>query len=381
MKILIISYYFYPENTPRAFRAFELVREFIRLGHSVKIILPNKNIERVRSLGLDVDFVNFKKRPNNISRLNISLRNKNTFYGFLKKISRCIAPNGIETIFYFIPLFNELVKLKDKFDSIISIAMPIDTHIACALAFKLNRNFSDAIKIADYGDPLTGNPALPKCINFFFMDKFITSSFDYCIVPTVEAQIALSKISRLKNVKIIPQGFNFDDIKLSKYNPNSIVSFAYAGNFYTTIRNPINFFKYLINLSDKGRDFKFFLYTDTFNNENMEIVDEISKKLKEKLIIKHLVDRKELILNLSSMDFLINVNNISKTQSPSKLIDYYLTNRPIFSLNQNYFDEHLFENYLNFRFDYSNTKEINLSDYDIKSVVNSFIKLILNETL
>ena len=40
MKILMIAYYFYPDITPRSFRAFELAKEFSRQGHSVTIILP-----------------------------------------------------------------------------------------------------------------------------------------------------------------------------------------------------------------------------------------------------------------------------------------------------------------------------------------------------
>ena len=38
MKILIVSGFFYPQNTPRAFRTTELAKEFARLGHDVVYI-------------------------------------------------------------------------------------------------------------------------------------------------------------------------------------------------------------------------------------------------------------------------------------------------------------------------------------------------------
>ena len=42
MNILLVSYYFYPELTPRAFRTFELVKEFCEQGHKVTLLIPNK---------------------------------------------------------------------------------------------------------------------------------------------------------------------------------------------------------------------------------------------------------------------------------------------------------------------------------------------------
>ena len=43
MKILIVSGCFYPTNAPRAFRTTELVKEFGRLGHSVRVYFPENN--------------------------------------------------------------------------------------------------------------------------------------------------------------------------------------------------------------------------------------------------------------------------------------------------------------------------------------------------
>jgi glycogen synthase len=45
MKILIVSRTFYPENTPRAFRATELAKQFSAMGHEVTVITPRKGNE------------------------------------------------------------------------------------------------------------------------------------------------------------------------------------------------------------------------------------------------------------------------------------------------------------------------------------------------
>src|SRR5690348_12544417 len=42
VKILIVSKSFYPENSPRSFRASELAKEFSRQGHIVTVMTPRE---------------------------------------------------------------------------------------------------------------------------------------------------------------------------------------------------------------------------------------------------------------------------------------------------------------------------------------------------
>ena len=41
MKIILVSNYFYPQNSPRAFRTTELAKAFSRQGHKVNVIVPS----------------------------------------------------------------------------------------------------------------------------------------------------------------------------------------------------------------------------------------------------------------------------------------------------------------------------------------------------
>lgn len=45
MRILIVSGFFYPTNTPRAFRTTELAKEFARCGHEVTVMIPQNNYD------------------------------------------------------------------------------------------------------------------------------------------------------------------------------------------------------------------------------------------------------------------------------------------------------------------------------------------------
>ena len=77
------------------------------------------------------------------------------------------------------------------------------------------------------------------------------------------------------------------------------------------------------------------------------------------------------------MDFLININNTSNVQSPSKLIDYTLSKRPIFSMSPHQFNSDIFNEFLSAN--YNQAIQIDVKNYDILNVVKQF-EDIINET-
>ena len=93
-----------------------------------------------------------------------------------------------------------------------------------------------------------------------------------------------------------------------------------------------------------------------------------------KIEIRDFIPRKELLQVMSKMDFVVNFNNGVSTQLPSKLIDYYLTKRPVLSIDSYSFektiiDEFLSGNYTNkYKFD-------NPEQYRIENVCQKFLSL------
>ena len=78
---------------------------------------------------------------------------------------------------------------------------------------------------------------------------------------------------------------------------------------------------------------------------------------------------------MSTYDFLLNIENGTAVQTPSKLIDYALTKRPVLSLNSQNLDTGKFDRFLNG--DYTQQLELpDIRNYDITNVVKSFITLI-----
>ena len=110
-------------------------------------------------------------------------------------------------------------------------------------------------------------------------------------------------------------------------------------------------------------------YADAKLNEVLTKYPKLQRRVKLRLS----VPRKELLYELSSMHFLININNLSNTQIPSKIIDYRIANRPILSFNSSDFSEDLFTNFM--KGSYDGQMIVDITKYDIRNVAQQFLEL------
>lgn len=72
--------------------------------------------------------------------------------------------------------------------------------------------------------------------------------------------------------------------------------------------------------------------------------------------------------------FLINIGNGTNVQTPSKLIDYTLTKRPILTVQTDDMKSEIFNEFLIGNYEHRDA-DINISDYDIRNIVQQFIEL------
>lgn len=357
-KILIVTKFFHPDITPRAFRAFELAKEFSRQGHKVTVLTTQRDFdykELEKTFGICIE-ATVKNEPNQIQG------------GGIKRVARFI----LQWLFYypFILLTQTFVKaLKDKnhYDLLISIAHPFSVHFGVALAKKNNTNLCK-IWVADCGDPFVGNgeAKLPTPFYFYWLERWFCNKPDYITVPIKEAKQAYPKECQSK-IKVIPQGFDFSEIKPNyEKGFNKVPTFAYAGMLGAGNRDPRTFLNHLAEIQ---QNFKFIIYT-----KNVALVAPYQKILANKLEIREYIPRNELLEVLGKMDFLINFENKSDVQKPSKLIDYALLQRPTLSLkpfdiNKTGIDEFLQGNY---------TQQLKVNDvakFNIINVAKKFIEL------
>lgn len=372
MKILILTGHFYPEIHPRAFRAKELACNLAIKGHNVKVCT-------LRTI-VDFDYKQYEKENNiSIQRLNLYSQT-----GISQNIKSVTSPfnNRIFKLYrflidYFIAgsLFINAIRIKKKLklskdlDLVISLSTPFMNHMAMALIRKSTKNLK-ARFIADSGDPFYKSQQTKRAPYFYFIEKRIYKQYDYLTVPA-EASIAAYKgLIASSKIRIIPQGFNLDNIKLAPFKRTKIVTFAYSGVFYSDIRNP----KFLLDfLSKLTMDFRFEIYLRYKDQSISKLLSQYPNLLENKLAVTYAINRDDLLYNLSAVDFLINIDNTTTTQIPSKLIDYAITKRPIFTCNSSNFSEEVFMKFLNR--DYSESFKIVLNSYDINHISKKFLEL------
>jgi hypothetical protein len=133
-----------------------------------------------------------------------------------------------------------------------------------------------------------------------------------------------------------------------------------------TTRNPSPLLDYLVST---GKDFKFIAFTRT-----ADLLMPYKEILKDKLEIREYIPRNELIKALSKMDFLVNIGFDPAQQAPSKLIDYYLSGRPILSFTTNEVDKKTTDEFL--QGDYTNGFQYeNMDKFRIENVTKAFLQL------
>lgn len=364
-KILLVSRSFYPMNSPRAFRTTELAKELARQGHQVTVLTSKTEElnEFEKIYGLKVKDLGVRKFK------DIQLKGKGFFY-LLRRIVFRISKLLFEypDIQYYFIVKNKL-KHEKGYDALISIAVPYPVHWGVAAIWNRKQKVNPAkVWIADCGDPYMGaeNENFKKPFYFKYIEKWFCRKVDYLTVPTKGSVNGYYKEFHSK-MKIIPQGFKFDDIKIKPlHNDTGVVKFAYAGIFIPGRRDPSEFCEYLIK---QKIDFIFYIYSSSHT-----LVEKYQRKSNGKIICKEFIPRESLLYELGEVDFVVNFENVGGKQTPSKLIDYAIINKPILSIKTGDLKSDLVDEFLNKN--YKNAYVVkNVDQYKIENVSREFIKL------
>lgn len=368
-KVLIVCNSFYPHQDPRSFRATELAKEFRRRDMEVTVMCPDHE-------GLDAFIEQWKIDHVNLGKLTWKIKNfagNSVFVKTYNRIVNRLLPKLFE--YPFVELFGKVQKAikksEDKFDVLISIAVPYTIHWGVAWSWKSNKGSNIApVWISDCGDPyyIQQNDKIRTPFYFKWIEEWFMRKTDFITVPTATSYTGYLPEFRNK-LRVIPQGFKFEDITVKERIEDGILRFAYAGGFSVWRRDPSEILDYLTNLPDEIR-FEFHIYT-----QDTHFVEKFNK-IDTRIKVHGFKPRLELLTELSQFDFMINLENFGESQSPSKLIDYGIISKPILSLKSFDLDTQKLEQFLNK--DYSNAFIMkNLEDHRIENIGNSFISLLL----
>lgn len=360
MKILIISRNTYPKQSPRAFRTAELSEQLVKMGHHVTLYTVQgkydytKYSEETGVILKPIHTLHATGSNDNTGKMSIICR-------ALKKVfGRLLYYPDIEFAF----LMKKILRTEKDVDLLITIAQPHSIHWGVGFAKKSLGDDFPKKWIADCGDPFCGSPfgRWPKYMRYF--EHKWCSQVDYITVPTENSKAAYFREYQSK-LRVIPQGFDFSKTPIAEYTPNKVPTFIFTGTIHPG-RSPKHFMDYLLTLD---KDYKFLIYTHN------SLGDEYEKKSGGKIEYKLGYGRKEIIMECSKADFLINVKNLSNVQTPSKLIDYGISKRPIFEISDHFSEQSEFQEFAKGNYQGQLIIE-NLESYKIENVADAFLSLV-----
>ena len=375
MKIAILTAVFHPELHPRAFRAYELAKEYAIQGHDVEVFLLTRikgfDYEQLsQELHIKITILPLYTRElgaeNIFQQTNPLLRWIHWGYRWL--LEYLLAGN----LFAYSTRIAECLKheMQQK-DMVIALSTPFMNLLGLAKYVHAHKAQSKTTYIADSGDPFYYSQQTKRALYFKWIEKWVYRHFDYLSIPTSDAIPAYAPLIPKEKIQIIPQAFNMREVHLSPAPTSDIPTFAYAGVFYQDIRNPEFLFKHLCTLTE---DFRFHVYLRHRDPHITSVLDKYQKQLGEKLIIHYSVKRTDLLYRLSECHFLINISNTTSTQLPSKLIDYGITKRPVYSFDKQSFNPQVFAAFMHG--DYTHAMPIDIRPYDIEVVTKQFLELV-----
>ncbi|NBC26847.1 MAG: glycosyltransferase [Bacteroidetes bacterium] len=353
-------------NSPRAFRATELVKEFVRQGHDVTLLtvkddeyhVPFEKEHGVTIKDLGQPF--FKP---------VDMTKGGKIGKLVRKVLRRVLVQAFEyPDIQLMVMVKKALRKERGYDLLISIATPHPVHWGTAWAWNEKDPIAD-VWVADCGDPYMGLKldTFNKWFYFKYLEKWFCRKADYITVPLAEAKEGYYPEFHHK-IRVIPQGFNFEEVDIDRDSPvnNPVPTFAYAGGLIPGGRDPRKFLEYLVNLD---KSFLFILYT-----KSRGLVQPYLEKAGGRIEIRDYIPRHELLKELSAMDFLVNFENATSLQMPSKLIDYYLTGRPVLSVDGQNINRDQINRFL--KGDYSSAYSYNgVHKYRIENVSGQFLEL------
>jgi glycosyltransferase involved in cell wall biosynthesis len=365
-KILIVTYGFYPEISPRSFRATELVKEFVRQGHEVTVVAPAKEgLENFLS-DYSIDFIDIGEVTWKVPVIPSNASVVQLFNRVLVRLSSLLFEYPL------IQLKGKVAKALKKlkgYDLLISIAVPYPIHWGVSSIWKKNADTNPAkIWVADCGDPYMGqeNDTFSPPFYFAWKEKSFCRKADYLSLPTDNSYVGYYPEFHEK-VVVIPQGFKFEDYRVNqtKRNDDKLI-FGYGGMFIPGRRDPREFLEFLLSVKN---DFEFHVYTNS--PQYVESFAQRSKNIK----LFPVIDRMELMKRFSSMDFLVNFTNVGKAQTPSKLIDYAILGKPIMNIETGNLQKEMVLEFLNKNYSKSIVIQ-NPEQYRIENVCSQFLSLL-----
>lgn len=355
MKILIITYSYTPDLTPRAFRWSALAQQFSLLGHEVHVLCAARLSQEAAESddGVKVHRVqdwllNASRRvtPASASAGTTnsppsSPRHKLT--AMLRKLARAVWRATYWPDFacgWIIPataVARQLCTHHD-FDWVISVSHPFTGHV---VGHRARTHAGQAKWLVDIGDPfhLMSEPApnnqrIYWRLNRFVENRILTNADAVCVTTESTRQMYRAHFAiPAEKIRLAPPLLSLPALPPgAPPSKRPVLRLVFVGTLYRKLRSPgylLACFEALLSVIP-DRQLELHLYGAV--NDCAEELAACPVQVRRSLFVHGMVSRTHVHDAMLNADILVNIGNDSTSQLASKVIEYMAVGRPILNL-------------------------------------------------
>lgn len=350
MKLLLITYSYTPDLTPRAFRWSAVVGELVARGHEVHVLCaspvpgreeaPGPVIHRVKDWLLNGS----KRVTAGASATNVPVR------GAVVTMARKLVRQCVRMVWrglywpdhacgWVIPALRKARTLDAEigFDWIISSSHPFSGHLVGLL---LKKKAPNARWLVDISDPfaLMKEPSPYNRILYGWLSNWMEGRVVVCAdaisVTTESTRKLYIDHFRLdaRFVTVIPPLLSLPDAPAPTQRSDRTLRIVFVGTLYRRLRSPTFLLACAATLKQAYPDIPLEVH---FYGALNDCGDQLAPytNLADPFVFAHgMVDRVAVLQAMVDADVLVNIGNDSEAQLASKVVEYMAVGRPILNI-------------------------------------------------
>lgn len=358
MKLLIISYIYAPDTSPRAFRWSAIAEHLARQGHRIDVVTSWKRGDRHRENRNGVAVYRIGGSVEQLRSLFSESSHRGPLMTTENEMPRSIWKRAAKRLYqvtlrqlfwpdYAFHWYGAAARIAKKlgrsagYDAVISVSHPFTGHLV-GLAVK--RAAPGLRWVADIGDPFSlldeiaiNNNRLYRNLNrrgeaaILSRCDAVAVTVERCRQDYLDAfSLPPEKISVIPPLLSLPPPAETEDP--IDFGPDG-VHLVFSGTLYHALRNPEALLALFGELRRRRSDLHLHFYGCV--NDCAEAFARLGPEAESGIHLHGQVPRSTVMAAMRAADILVNIGNSTAHQLPSKLVEYAAMGRPIFNLAVN----------------------------------------------
>ena len=352
LKVLVISYDFFPDDSPNTYRWKNVLDVWAKQGVKVFVVSAQKpglnNFEIANGIAIYRTGRSLFERVK--SRILKTIRIKE---GASPADKKAVAGKGLVRKIYdqtwkkiywpdfaflwYAPALRKAQELinQEGIDKVITVSWPFTAHVVGSRLKSVN----DITWLADTIDPFY----LSKAVNNVFLDSNLNYRYEYKILKTADKVSVLTSKLKAKYESLFPliKGRVFVNHNIyipgatppfSEKESHGVLKLVFVGTLNPITRPPQNLLNLVETFTNRYPHLKLVLHIYGNVEQCSEIFRNYVRLIGHVVIIHEMVSRDKIQQILADADILVNVGNTNPYQEPSKMIEYMYMLKPILNV-------------------------------------------------